>query len=292
MKKIITVFALTFFVAISAQESANRFFYELTFKPRKDSLRTEKVMTILDISKDKSIYQDYTIPAQDSIMKAEVEAMEKSGVFKNLMKSIRMPKFSHKVVKTYPDMKVSYNDQISMRRIGYEDPVKLDWKILPEKVKIGEYNAQKATTEFGGRKWTAWFSSEIPLQDGPYKFYGLPGLIVKLEDADKNYSWTLQGNKKIENYSEEGFAESMGKKYGQSTKVVMVDRAKFEKSYENYKADPLGEMRPYMKPEMMSMKMPGSDQTMGEFMKDMEKMSKDYFNSNTNPIEISAAQKK
>ena len=43
----------------SAQETANRFFYELTYKPKKDSARLDKVMTTLDIAKDKSIYQDY-----------------------------------------------------------------------------------------------------------------------------------------------------------------------------------------------------------------------------------------
>jgi GLPGLI family protein len=55
------------------------------------------------------------------------------------------------------------------------------------KEKIGNWEAQKATTEFGGRKWTAWFCEEIPLSDGPYKFKGLPGLIVKISDADNSH---------------------------------------------------------------------------------------------------------
>ena len=46
--------------------------------------------------------------------------------------------------------------------------------------KIGEFETQKAETFIFGRKWTAWFSPEIPIQDGPYKFRGLPGLIVKI----------------------------------------------------------------------------------------------------------------
>jgi GLPGLI family protein len=48
--------------------------------------------------------------------------------------------------------------------------------------------------------------------DGPYKFSGLPGLIVKIEDADKNYSWELKGNKKIENYSELTYMECTWKR--------------------------------------------------------------------------------
>jgi GLPGLI family protein len=43
---------------------------------------------------------------------------------------------------------------------------KMTWKILPDKQKIGNWETQKATTEFAGRKWTAWFCSDIPIQDG------------------------------------------------------------------------------------------------------------------------------
>lgn len=61
--------------------------------------------------------------------------------------------------------------------------------------KIGEFNTQKAETNFAGRKWIAWFTSDIPFQDGPYKFHGLPGLIVKIESADKTHSMELKGVK-------------------------------------------------------------------------------------------------
>lgn len=197
---------VTAFVALNAQETANRFFYELTFKPKKDSARTEKVMVILDIIKEKSIYRDYTMVAQDSTLKLQIEAMQKSGVFKDISKSITMPKFSEKIYKFYPDMKIQYVERIANGftpvNIAYNEDHKFVWQTLSDKEKIGEYNTQKATTEYGGRKWTAWFTSDIPLQDGPYKFYGLPGLIVKVEDEGKNYSWELKGNKKVTNFNE------------------------------------------------------------------------------------------
>ncbi len=287
MKKYISLFALVITVMFSAQQTANRFFYELTFKPKKDSARLDKVMTVLDITKDKSIYQDFTIPAQDSLLQAEMEAMQKAGVYRDISKSVKMPKFGHKITKKYPEMNVTLSEMISMKWLGYEDKTKMDWKIQPEKTKIGEYNAQKATTEFGGRQWTAWFSPDIPLQDGPYKFHGLPGLIVKVEDTGNNYSWTLKGNKKVENYQEKSFMER-NPQYGMQTSTVVVDRAKFEKAYNNFKADPLGEMRPYMTPELMNRKMPGSEKTVGELVKDQEKMLNTYFNANNNPIELAA----
>ena len=278
---------LLFGLMLSAQETANRFFYELTFKPKKDSTRLDKVMTSLDITKDKSVYQDFTIPAQDSILKVEVEAMQKSGAFKDLSKSIKSPKFSEKIYKFYPEMKIQYVDKIvngtTAQRIAYNEDVNFEWTVLPEKEKIGSYEAQKATTKFGGRNWTAWFSMDLPFQDGPYKFHGLPGLIVKIEDDGKNYSWELKGNKKIENYSETSFAESLS---GGSGKIVEVSREKFEKTFNDYKKDPFASVRPMITEEMQSKTIPGMNMTVGEAMKKQEQSLKDFYNSNDNPIEI------
>ncbi|MBW7675292.1 GLPGLI family protein [Chryseobacterium chendengshani] len=288
MKNLFSILFIAVFTIANAQESANRFFYELTFKPKKDSTKIDKVISILDITGKKSIYQDYTVPAQDSIIKIAVEEMEKTKSWKDMSKMIRMPKFSYKIIKTYPEMKQQYVDRISMNMFGYEDDIKFKWNILPEKEKVGEYNTQKATTEFGGRTWNAWFSTDIPFQDGPYKFYGLPGLIVKIEDTDKHYSWKLSGNKKIADYAELSYSEQINAKYGMSNTVTPTTKEKFEKAYATFKKDPMGEFRQRITPEMSSMKMPGSDITIGEMMKKQEKIAKDFFNSNDNPIEKTA----
>ena len=76
---------------------------------------------------------------------------------------------------------------------------KMDWKILPEKEDIFNYSVQKAELNFGGRKWIAWFTTEIPIQDGPYKFYGLPGLILKISDSEQNFIFEIKGITKEEN---------------------------------------------------------------------------------------------
>lgn len=292
MKNLFSLLLVGFFVLGFSQETANRFFYELTFKPKKDSTRLDKVMTVLDITSKKSIYQDYTLPAQDSLMVAYVKEMEKTKTWSDPSKIITWPKFTYKIEKPTPITgKETYIDKISQKNFSYDEDIKFDWKMTGQKEKIGDYNTQKATTSFGGRNWTAWFSTDIPLQDGPYKFYGLPGLIVKIEDDQKNYSWLLKGNKKLSNYSELSEAEKMQQKYGMSNAVNSTTKEKFEKAFNAYKADPMAEMRPYMTPEMMSQKMPGSTTTVGDYVKDMEKKAKDFFNANSNPIEIPTSKK-
>lgn len=285
-KLLVATFGLMVVFA-SAQETANRFFYELSFKPKKDSAKVDKVMTVLDIAKDKSIYQDFTVPAQDSIIKSAVEEMEKTKTFKDMTGIIKIPKFSFKVVKSYPSMKETYQDRISINLFGYEEEQKFDWKILNDKEKVGAYNTQKATTEFGGRTWTAWFSTDLPFQDGPYKFYGLPGLIVKVEDAGKNYSWELKGNKQLKDWKEISYAEEVNAKYGLSNDMKIITKEKFDKAFDAFKKDPMAEARGRVTPEMLVMKMPGSDMTIGDMLKKQEKMLNDFFNANDNPIELS-----
>lgn len=287
LKKLVILPLLLLGLMISAQETANRFFYELSFKPKKDSAKIDKVMATLDIVKDKSIYQDFTITAQDSIIKMAVEEMQKSKTWKDLSKTIKMPKFSFKIYKIYPDMKEQYVDRISKNLFAYEETIKFDWKILSDKEKIGEYNTQKATTEFGGRKWTAWFSTDIPFQDGPYKFYGLPGLIVKIEDEGKNYSWLLSGNKLVKDWKEFSYVEELQAQSGMvSNEKKVIPKDKFDKAFSAFKQDPMAEWRAQVPQNMLTMKMPGSDMTIGEMMKNQEKIAKDFFNANDNPIEI------
>ena len=175
--------------------------------------------------------------------------------------------------------------------IGYNEDLKFNWKIDAQKEKIGAYNVQKATTEYGGRKWTAWFTADIPLQDGPYKFHGLPGLIVKVTDEGNNYSWELKGNKKVENFNEIPYIETVSPG-GDGGKVVEVSREKFEKTFGEFKKDPMATARPYFTTEVLSQKIPGSDLTIGQMVKQQEKMLNDFFNANDNPIEIQAAKAK
>ncbi|WDT68636.1 GLPGLI family protein [Cloacibacterium sp. TD35] len=284
-------FALLFLVVLANAQSANRFFYELTFKPKKGIDSLQKTVMILDVADKKSLYRDYLTVSQDSVLKIEVEKMQKAGVFKDLSKSFQMPKFAYKITKEYPTMKVNFSERMLNSVFGYNEEPKFNWKISNDKQKIGEYEAQKATTEFGGRKWTAWFTESIPFPDGPYKFSGLPGLIVKIEDAEKNFSWLLTANKPLKEFEELSYSEKLSAQFGARNDVTIINRDKFESSFEEYKKDPFASIRAQITPEMKAMKMPGNDKTMGEMMNDQEKSIKDFYNASNNTVEIYTSEK-
>lgn len=68
---------------------------------------------------------------------------------------------------------------------------KINWKISDSTKQFQHYKLQKATAYWGGRNWIAWFSSEIPISEGPYKFTGLPGLVMEISDVKNNFRYKL-----------------------------------------------------------------------------------------------------
>ena len=81
------------------------------------------------------------------------------------------------------DSTLAYYGKVFINYYRYEEPVpKFDWKYEDETREVMGYECRKATTRWRGRDWTAWYS-EIPVSAGPWKFNGLPGLILRLEDS-------------------------------------------------------------------------------------------------------------
>lgn len=65
----------------------------------------------------------------------------------------------------------------------------MQWTLGTEKQTICGYQCQQATCHWRGRDYVAWFTSDIPMMSGPWKFGGLPGLIMKVYDTEHLYTW-------------------------------------------------------------------------------------------------------
>ncbi len=289
MKKVLQVILITTMVLFNAQNSANRFFYELTYKPNKDSAKLEKEMMVLDIDQNRSLYQSYTNIQMDSIANVIIKEASNTGFpdFKRM--SNRRTQFMHQIAKSYPIHEVLYKDRIGMDYYSYRENPSLIWKISEEKQKIGIYNTQKATTDFGGRKWIAWFTTEIPFQDGPYKFYGLPGLIVKIGDEAGNYSWELKGNRKTDHIAEASAVEGLMKQTGLFVSKE-ITKEKFTEKYDQHKKDPLAGIRQMMGQIPSDVKI-SDDFSLSKEMRDAEKQMKEHIAKNNNSIELAVTNK-
>lgn len=75
----------------------------------------------------------------------------------------------------------------------------MDWVISSDTATVLGYLCTKASTTFRGRTYDAWFSPEIPASEGPWKLYGLPGLILKAETTDGIFRFRTIGLQTITN---------------------------------------------------------------------------------------------
>ena len=101
---------------------------------------------------------------------------------------------SKEIFKNHPSGKITIIENVANSDYLYEEDKNLfQWQIEPDTREILSYTCQKAVVDFRGRHYEAWFASELPLNEGPWKFSGLPGLILAAEDSDKNFIFQAVG---------------------------------------------------------------------------------------------------
>lgn len=80
-------------------------------------------------------------------------------------------------------------DKLADASVFYAEPFdELQWNVVEDSTRtVLGYECVMATADYHGREWTAWFSPEIPVQDGPWKLRGLPGLILEAAASPEIY---------------------------------------------------------------------------------------------------------
>jgi GLPGLI family protein len=162
------------------------------FKFKTDSLSsnyTEDKMGLF-ISDKKSLIQSLNVQKRDSVL----SKIKETNVRELNFSSIPRVKFNFNIIKKQ-DSTIFY-EKLGNIFIGYYDKPKFDWKIINDFKTINDYKCQKAILTFRGRNYIAWFSNDIPINDGPYKFRDLPGLIFEIQDTKNNFFFNLVSFKK------------------------------------------------------------------------------------------------
>jgi GLPGLI family protein len=114
-----------------------------------------------------------------------------------LLSSLPKIKSSATIKKNYTDNTIRYIDNIRSEPFFYIEPLNaISWKLENKNLVISGFNCQAATCIFNGRQYDAWFTTDIGINDGPYKFNGLPGTIVKIQDAKNHVHFELLSIKK------------------------------------------------------------------------------------------------
>ena len=117
-----------------------------------------------------------------------------------LMKNNRPSFFTnYYIIKNYSSTKINLFEHITPGYYNLSENLTFNWELIPKSdTTILNLKCKKATMNYFGRNYNAWYTPEIPIQDGPYKFKNLPGLIVKIEDSKQEHTFTLEYIKNIE----------------------------------------------------------------------------------------------
>ncbi len=168
-------------------------FYNYIFQPDKfDSTKkvTEKMMLLS--GNDYSHYLSHNRYLSDSTLKAIETEAEKAGTIPSFNMQNRPPRaiINHQVFKMFKTDQYYFHNTIGVQQPCFiANLPTLNWQTTEETKTILGYDCKKATTAFAGRNYIAWYTTAIPITDGPYKFYGLPGLILEISDTENHHTF-------------------------------------------------------------------------------------------------------
>jgi len=245
------IFLLTTFNAVHAQNAkVVRVIYDFTFQT--DTTHPEskiKDQYALDIFDKHSKFVSLAKLKRDSYIDSMMKTVDRQGGMGNMRNvninfstlGINSRVESWEIYKTN-NAKINFQQRFMRSIYAYEEDMSnLAWQILDSAATYNKYECQLATVNYGGRNWYALFTTEVPINNGPYKFMGLPGLIVKMWDNKNECLYELaelknidDGNDKIP--SAELVKKSEFKKVEENAKTQMMQMVSGMRNNSNMQA--------------------------------------------------------
>lgn len=189
--------------------------------------KTEEKFYILEAGINRSKYSSYPTYRVDSIIEKDYSNQISRNRYANLRRECSVYRQTPTCVKDCENNKLSYKRALLMDIYVYTESIPdFNWKLVAGIDTICGQVCHKATCDFRGRSWEAWYSN-IPNPNGPWKFHGLPGLIMKVVDSKGDHVFEAvalrQSDKDI--------------RYGQSKSTFITKRKQFNVMCNRYMTD-------------------------------------------------------
>ena len=137
---------------------------------------------------------EYSLKNNDSFSSWELEK-QNSNAGLNLLDNK-----SFYFIKDKKNKIIYYQDNIITKQVFIKDSInQMFWEITNNEKKVLDFVCKEAITRFRGREYIAYFTEDIALNDGPWKFGGLPGLILEIKSTDGYLSYNAYKISKVEN---------------------------------------------------------------------------------------------
>lgn len=226
------LFILTFSIC-KAQDLSEKFKYKATYELtwQIDSTNDESIQEetmVLYMGDNISRFSSEIFMKHDSINALRKKNFQKTGRFMPAPQT----KFEYTIFKDFTTGEIYFYEKIFKDKFKYTEGLPLQkWDIQQETKEISGYKTQKATTSYAGRNYIAWFTSEIAISDGPYKFSGLPGLIIEIYDIQNYYHFQLSGFQQLKKLATVSIEKDQ---------YIEISKADFLTAEDNYNRDPYG----------------------------------------------------
>lgn len=202
-----------------------------------DTTRTDakpiNELMILEVGKKVSLFYSYSHYVADSVFAVDIKNKVSNAVINEHLQQFDPGRISWILYKNYHGKgNTALLQRIGIGRYKCEEENQVpEWKLLPDTTRILGYKCLKATASYKGRNWMAWYAPDIPINEGPWKLCGLPGMILKAEEEKHTYTFEANGLKKM---------DSSHSILYKGNKYEPISRKNLDKLLVRYYADPVG----------------------------------------------------
>lgn len=225
LKHILLFFGILIFNLVLSQDKIETSIqYKLEYKTDSLANNYEVENFILLANKEKAYFLSTVSYVKDSLLvKSNNEITEE-------IRNLYTPNDYYILLEPSKTL-VQHFQPTNSTKIFYDSNPKFNWVLKNETKLIHGIKCRKAITKQFGRKWEAWYTEEYPFPVGPYKFFGLPGLILKINDTKKYYNFEAF---RIKKYKNKTFSLN-------TSQYLKTDAKKFWEVYnkDKYSLDPI-----------------------------------------------------
>ncbi|RYE36673.1 MAG: GLPGLI family protein [Sphingobacteriaceae bacterium] len=210
MKKLILLLPAIFLIFQSVQaqkpDAAVALIY-YTFSHIRDTTNRANVYTEnmeLLLGKNASVYRSTDHRLESEQLKRLIAEQRNAGATGTV--SVKLAHKPHDINKPYYQFQaekklIRQEKQVNYYLVEEVWPV-MNWKITTDTTSFKSLHCQKAITVFKGRSYEAWFCPALPFRSGPWKFNGLPGLILEVSDSRKEVVFKFAGLEDVSKITE------------------------------------------------------------------------------------------
>lgn len=195
--------------------------YRMHYQQRPENEHPMEDLLLLEVGSRRTKFYSYKTWQTDSLVRVTPpeQIMANLGSFHSGVRD--------ELFRDQTTGRLTHTDQIGMDHLLYSEPLPaIDWELEEGERTILGYACRRARCTFRGRNYEAWYAPEIAVSAGPWKFGGLPGLILAIKDDAGVLDMEATGvEQRVEpiRMTDRNYMKTSRKKYRELKQKIMTD---------------------------------------------------------------------